>query len=107
MFFDVSALFLWIARAPKGAPPELNQGTRVVAQVESFTFYFLTEAMGKQEWVLGYFSKVRSECHSRRRSELKTRAKSSSCRKRSRTTITTSLALWCFRRSVSGDGRLF
>ncbi|GAA5985392.1 hypothetical protein JCM10908_006959 [Rhodotorula pacifica] len=25
--------------------------------VESFTFYLLTEAMGKQEWVLGYFSK--------------------------------------------------
>ncbi|GAA5885403.1 hypothetical protein JCM3774_000142, partial [Rhodotorula dairenensis] len=25
--------------------------------VESFTFYLLTEAQGKQEWVLGYFSK--------------------------------------------------
>ncbi|CEQ42544.1 SPOSA6832_04360, partial [Sporobolomyces salmonicolor] len=27
-------------------------------QVEGFTFYLLTETMSKQEWVLGYFSKV-------------------------------------------------
>lgn len=33
--------------------------SHVNSQVEGFTFYLLTEATSKQEWVLGYFSKVR------------------------------------------------
>lgn len=72
---------------------------RAGGQVESFTFYLLTEAMGKQEWVLGYFSKVglvlclfsgSAAVHASTAATDDAEVRPTGSRKRSRTTTTTS-----------------
>ena len=97
--------------APKQGPPELKFRYPGRAGRE---LYVLPPHRGDGEARVGarillqgaLSFQRQSECPVQIAKRAKTCAKSS-CRKRSRTTITTSLALSCFRRSGSGDGPLF
>jgi histone acetyltransferase MYST1 len=59
LFIEHKYMFFDVRPSPSCTVCSLSHPLFLSSQVEGFSFYILTEATSKQEWTLGYFSKVR------------------------------------------------